>query len=99
MPRTRLSARRRRPKPYDHTQPRRCCIMRAASPCVMDHSVAEKLYTIVRLCDEIKALDDVDDDYQRMRRTFIHKSVICIQKLAECALTLNMECESSDHDA
>jgi len=65
----------------------------------MDHSVAEKLYTIVRLCDEIKALDDVDDDYQRMRRTFIHKSVICIQKLAECALTLNMECESSDHDA
>jgi len=92
MPRTKLSARRPRAKPYDHTRPRTCCIMSAPAPRVLDHSLAEKLDTIVKLCDEINDLDSgVDDEYERMRRDFIHKNVVCIQKLAIKALNLNIQ--------
>lgn len=93
MPRTKFSARRSRPKPYDHTRPRLCCIMMPPPRVlVLDHSLEEKLETIVKMCDEINELDSTaDDDYNRMRRDFIHKNVVCIQKLAEKALNLNRE--------
>lgn len=79
MPRTKESARRVSPKPYDHTQPRACCIMRCAN-------LKEKFDSIIKSCDdmtsEISDMDDMDE-YERIRMGHVTKTIICIKKLAE----------------
>jgi hypothetical protein len=101
MPRTKESARRVVPKPYDHSQPRQCCIMTPKKERPIDRllTIEDEMRDIIESCERMKScidenIDLLDDIGYHMRYTYVRKTVCCMQKLCELELEKNAECRS-----
>jgi len=102
MPRTKETARRLPPKPYDHTKPRPCCIMSVDRSQI--RFINEKLDVILEVCTDILTVADGlehADAYEVLRYSKIFKAIKCVQKLAEhsrCMSEVPDEIEDSSVD-